>query len=132
MGSGGSKNQKEQKERRKNEAKIKGSEIRSIDSCLFEVYPSICKIICPTEKGIKKGTGFLIKLYKDNEPLFCLMFNEHIITKELIEKKTNIEVFYYNEKKRIKIALDQNERFINSNIYIDIDWLLLKYYLMIK
>ena len=84
MGLDGSKNKKNQ---RKNEDIIAGSEIRSIDSCLFEVCPSICKILYPTEKGIKKGTGFLIKLYKENEPLFCLMTNDHVITKEVIKKK---------------------------------------------
>ena len=86
MGSCGNINQKERR-KRKNEDIITGSEIRSIDSCLFEVCHSICKILYPTEKGIKKGTGFLIKLYKEDEPLFCLMTNDHVITKEVIEKK---------------------------------------------
>ena len=123
MGSDGSKNKTNQ---RKNEVIIAGSEIRSIDSCLFEVCPSICKILYPTEKGIKKGTGFLIKLYKENEPLFCLMTNDHVITKEVIEKKTEIEVFYYNEKKRIKIILDQKERLIHSYKDMDIDCIIIE------
>ena len=129
MGSGGSKKLKEEetkankdlKFKRKNEVKIEGSQIRSIDSCLFEVCPSICKIVYPTEKGINKGTGFLIKLYKGDESLFCLMTNEHVITKGLIEKKIEIEVFYYNTKKRIKIILDENERFIQNYKDINID-----------
>ena len=111
MGSSGSKNQKDQ---RKNENIIDGSQIRSIDSCLFEVCPSICKIIYPTEEGNIKGTGFFIKLYKRNKPLFCLMTNEHVITKEIIEKQIEIEIFYYNGKKRIIILLGEKDRFIQS------------------
>ena len=120
MGSCGNINQKERR-KRKNEEIITGSKIRSIDSCLFEVCPSICKIVYQIEEGIKKGTGFLIKLYKGDEPLFCLMTNEHVITKEVIEKKIEIEVFYYNTKKRIKIILDENKRFIQNykDMYID-------------
>ena len=107
MGSGGSKNEKE-KETRKDEVEIDGSNIHQIDSFLYEVCPSICKIIF-----LKKiGTGFFIKLYKHNKPLFLLMTNEHIIEKEMIEKKEEIEVYYNNQKKRIKITLNKEERFI--------------------
>jgi len=123
MGLSGSKNLKRQKKKnsqRNNETKIEVSPIHSIDLCLFEVCPSICKIIFPTEKGIKKITGFLVKLYKDNDPLFCLIISEHVIDKEIIEKKTKIEIFYFNEKKRIELTLNQNERFIHR--YIDIDF----------
>ena len=88
------------------------SEIRSIDSCLYEVIKSICKIIYPKETGTEKGTGFFIKLFHDNGPLFCLMTCEHIITNEIIEKNKTIEIYYDNQKKRIKIKLNKNERFI--------------------
>ena len=125
MGSCGNINQKERR-KRINEEIITGSKIRSIDSCLFEVCPSICKILYPTQKGIKKGAGFLIKLYKEDEPLFCLMTNDHIITKEVIEKKTEIEVFYFNGKKRIKIILDQKERLIHSYKDMDIDCMIIE------
>ena len=40
------------------------------------------------------------------------MTNEHIIEKEMIEKKEEIEVYYNNQKKRIKITLNKEERFI--------------------
>ena len=70
MGSSGSK-----KSKRQNEVKT-DNEIYSIDSNLYDVCPSICKILYSN----KKGTGFLIKLYLKDAPLFCLMTNEHIIT----------------------------------------------------
>ena len=77
---------------------IAGSDLRPVDSILLEVYPSICKIIYLNQKA----TGFLIQLYKGDKPLFVLKTNEHIITEDMIAKKAQIEVYYYNEKKRPK------------------------------
>ena len=104
MGSGSSK-----KTKRQNEVKT-DNEIYSTDSSLYDVCPSICKILYSN----KKGTGFLIKLYLKDAPLFCLMTNEHIITKEMIENNDEIEVYYDNQKERIKIVLDNRERFIRN------------------
>ena len=100
-----------------NEAEIEGSNIIEIDKCLFKVCKSICKIRIPN----KVGTGFLIKLYKENKPFYCLMTNEHVINKETIEQKTKIIVYYDNEFKRIEIELNKNERFIRDYQYMDID-----------
>ncbi len=72
------------------------SEIQSIDSCLNKVFKSICKIIFPEEIGIDKGTGYFIKLFRANSPLFCLMTCEHIITNEIIENNKTIEIYYDN------------------------------------
>ena len=108
---------KDKKDERKNEVLIKDSKMKSIDSCLLEVCPSICKI----NFSNTTGTGFLIKLYKNDEPLFSLMTNEHIITKDMIDKKEEIEIFYNNQKKRIKITLNEDERFIKSFKDINID-----------
>ena len=96
----------------KEEMLFDDSDIHSIDSCLYEVIKSICKIIYPKKEGSGKSTGFFIKLFLDNEPLFCLMTCEHIITNEIIENNKTIEVYYDNQKKRIKIELNKNERFI--------------------
>ena len=54
MGLSSSKKEKE-KEKRKDEVEIDGSNIHQIDSFLYEVCPSICKIIFLN----KIGTGFL-------------------------------------------------------------------------
>ena len=97
------------------------SEIHTIDSCLYEVIRSICKIIYPKETGTDKGTGFFIKLFRDNEPLFCLMTCEHIITNEIIDKNKVIEIYYDNQKKRIKIELNKKERFIKNFLDLNID-----------
>ena len=97
------------KTKRQDEVKT-DNEIYSIDSSLYDVCPSICKILYSN----KKGTGFLIKLYLKDESLFCLMTNEHIITKEMIENNDEMEVYYDNQKERIKIVLDNSQRFIRN------------------
>ena len=45
--------------------------LKEIDITLYAVIKSVCKII--SNKNV--GTGFLIKLYKNNEEFFCLMTN---------------------------------------------------------
>ena len=97
------------------------SEIHSIDSCLYEVIKSVCKIIYSNEKGTDKGTGFFIKIFFDNGPLFCLMTCEHIITNKLVNNNKTIEIYYDNQKKRIKIELNKNERFIRNFLDLNID-----------
>jgi hypothetical protein len=73
-------------EDRKNEVETKTSEIKEIDVNLNESCKSICKIIYQNNFG----TGFFIKLYKDEKELLCLMSNEHVITKDMIESKATI------------------------------------------
>ena len=101
---------------RQNEVEIKSSEIKEIDIHLHEVLKSVCKIIYKN----KYGTGFFIKLYKEEKELFCLMTNEHVITKEMIESKEIINIKYNYEKKWIKIKLDSESRFILYNKEVDI------------
>ena len=98
------------KDGRKVEVEIDDSSIHQVNSFLYDVFPSICKI----RFSNRVGTGFFIKLYKENKPIFLLMTNEHIIKKEMIENKQEIEVYYDNQNKRIKITLDKKERFIES------------------
>ena len=97
------------------------SEICSNDSYLYKLLRSICKIIYPNETGKEKGAGFFIKLFRDNGPLFCLMTCEHIITNEIIENNKTIEIYYDNQKKKIKIELNKNERFIKNFLDLNID-----------
>ena len=64
------------------ENKFKDSKMNEIDRYLNKASRSVCKIITK----YKEGTGFLIKLYRNNNPFYCLMTNEHIIQKELRKK----------------------------------------------
>ena len=98
-------------EARKKEVKTKNSEIKEVDVSLTKVAKSICKI----SYGNECGTGFLIKLFKDGKELYCLMSNEHVIKKAMIDSKETINVDYKFETKLIQIKLDSNERFINYN-----------------
>ena len=101
---------------RRNEVEIKSSEIREIDIYLHEVCKSICKIIYKN----KFGTGFLIKFYKGEKELLCLMTNEHVITKEMIESKETVNINYNYEKKWIQIKLDERGRYIKYDQNMDI------------
>ena len=101
---------------RQNEVEIKNSEIKEIDIHLHEVLKSVCKIIYQN----RYGTGFLIKLYKEEKELFCLMTNEHVITKEMIESNQIITVKYKYEEGLIQIKLDKTKRFIKYDLDRDI------------
>ena len=88
-----------------------------IDSNLYDICPSVCKIIC----GSKNGSGFLISLNLNDSQFFFLMTNEHVITDSMVKNKETIEVKYDNEKKTIKIFLNKKERFIQNFNYLFID-----------
>ena len=63
---------------------------------IIETVKSICKI-----KTLEySGSGFFIKLEKREEDFLCLMTNEHIITKKMIEEKATIKVYYDNQKRK--------------------------------
>ena len=77
------------------------------DISLIDVYKSICKITYEIEKNkVENGSGFLIKLPKDGEEIYCLMTNHHVITKEMIDSKKTFKVEYEFRKKSISIKLN--------------------------
>ena len=90
--------------------------MKEIDVNLNESCKSICKIIYQNNFG----TGFFVKLYNHEKELLCLMSNEHVIRKDMIESKETINIKYNYEKKWIKIKLDEKERFIKYNKEMDI------------
>ena len=65
--------------------------------------------------------NFLIKFFKGEEDFFCLITNNHVITKDLIEQKITISFYYDNESKPKDINLNRNERLIIEFSEIDID-----------
>lgn len=60
-----------------NETLISGSKIKDI-SWQYKACKSLCKI----KTFGQAGSGFLINLEKGYEPLYCLMTNEHVVSKE--------------------------------------------------
>ena len=108
-----------EEEIRVKEAEIEEHPIKEIDPNMHEVIKSVCKICYQEGTDIVYGTGFFIKLYKGEEELLCLLTNEHVIPKYMIEAKEIINVYYNFEKNWIKIQLDKDKRFIKCNSKID-------------
>lgn len=102
---------------------------KEIKNSKFELPKSIgeyffmCKISVIYEGDESFGSGFFIKLTKDNKPLYCLMTNEHIIKKEMIKSNQihMINVSFDNGKKQRNIILDKSERFMKEFTFMNID-----------
>ena len=105
-----------------NENIIVNSQIFKIDKCLYKVCKSVCKIRISNSVG----SGFLIKLYRENNPFYCLMTNEHVITKKMIELKEKIDIYYDNEEKMVEIELNENKRYIKDYLYLGIDVIIIE------
>ena len=97
------------------EVEIGYSKITKVNTYLFSVCQSVCKILYQN----KKGTGFLIKLKKDNKDFNCLLTNEHVVGEDLIKANEVITVNYDCEKREISIYLNKKQRFIKY--YLDYD-----------
>ena len=92
------------------EAMQDNSPMISLES-IVEASKSICKIIVNPQK---LSSGFLIKLFKDVQPFYCLMTNEHSVSKDMIKRKQIINVYYDNQNEVRKIELNPEERFIKD------------------
>ncbi len=79
---------------RYNQGLIQGSQLITIPKSIMALK-SICKIKTSTQMS----SGFLLKLFKKEEDFFCLITNEHVITKEMISNKDKIEFYYDDENK---------------------------------
>ena len=99
------------------EVLIKDNQIVLIPLNLLKTFKSLCKI----EYKDKIGSGFLIKLEKRNEDFFCLITNEHIISKDMIKKKEKITFYFDSEEKEKEIYLNRDERIIKDFINMNID-----------
>ena len=87
-----------------NEIKIPKSNLNSINF-LYDACKSTLKII--TSSGI--ASGFFIELERKDNPFYCLMTNEHVLTNSMIESKEDIEIYYDNQHKKLKIKLDKQK-----------------------
>ena len=93
---------------------------------LYNEFKYICKIEINIDKNIIQfGSGFFIKLEKDNKPLYCLMSNEHIISRDIINKNGKISIIYNNEEEITQINLTK-DRFIKDYKDIGIDATIVK------
>ena len=87
----------------------------------INILMGVCKSICKIIIANIRGSGFLIKLQKMNNPFYCLITCEHVISKDIINAKRTIEVLYDNQTKKINLVLDKGERFIRDYKYLNID-----------
>ena len=62
-----------------------------------------------------------MKLYKGDNPFYCLILNGNIINEEMLKSKEKIDINYDNDNKIIKIELNEKERFILNYKFINID-----------
>ena len=93
---------------RQNEVLIKNTLINPIPSFLPTVFKSLCKI----EYDNIISSGFLIKFFKRSKDFFCLMTNEHIITRKIISQRKKITFYYDSGTKMKEIDLFPDERYI--------------------
>ena len=124
MGSNESKEMKRKKELQtsrndiKNEVIISPEGFHSLDPSITQISKSLCKI---TISSGKMSSGFLIQLFKGRKEFYCLMTNEHVITKEMIDKKIKIDIYYDSQSKFRNIELNTEERLIKEFTDIKMD-----------
>lgn len=82
---------------------------------------SALKSICKISKLNEISFGFLIKFFKKDKDFYCLMTNEHTITKEMIKTREKITFYYDNDKILKEICLNPNERYIKDFRDMNID-----------
>ena len=103
---------------RRNEVLTGQNNLTQIDTNIYSVIKSVCKIVINISSI---GTGFFIKLRKNNKDFYCLMTNEHVVTKNLIDSKEKIVIYFDGQNKRREIILNENKRYIRDYRYIDLD-----------
>ena len=96
--------------------------LEKVDRIISKLSKSICKIKIETTFGTIKGTGFLLSFLIDQERFYCLVSNEHVINKKLLNDDINIYISYDNEFISANINLNNNKRYMKSfeNIGLDI------------
>ena len=101
----------------RNEERETHNPLIQLDTDMIDATKSVCRIMA--NEG--DGTGFLLKTFKDNKEFFCLISNEHVITKDMIEAKQKIIISYDKKNKTKEITLDKNKRFIKEYREKDLD-----------
>ena len=93
---------------------IPGPNFEILDPCLLIVAKSVCKIRIDTSYGSFGGSGFFLKFLINGKFYYWLVTNEHVITKEMINNKNMISVWFNIENNSINIKLDKSERYIKT------------------
>ena len=91
-----------------NEALINNNRIHIIPNNVQLVSKGTVKI----QTNTKIGSGFFLKIKRNNKPFYCLLTNQHIITKDMVDNKETIEIIYDNEKRKLDLSLNIRKRII--------------------
>ena len=81
------------------EGKVSQIPLEKVDRSTFNVSESICRVKYKTENERIEATGFLLAFYIEQERFYCLISNEHVIKKELLNQDIDIYISYDNEFK---------------------------------
>ena len=84
---------KSKKNKQKEDEMLKTSSLIKIDLNISNVSKSICKIKIKNPIGTKYDTGFLLRIYIDQEAFYCLVYNELIISKDIMNNEDNIYIY---------------------------------------
>ena len=115
-----SEDMKRDKESEINEAFQPGSELIRLEPIL-KIFKSICKIITDNNGT---ASGFLIEFPPKYNPFYCLMSNEHVIRRKMIEDGEKIIIQFNNRSESREIDLGNNriiKEFTNKNEVQSID-----------
>ena len=70
------------------------SPLIEVDQNISNVSKSICKIKIETSLGTKYETGFFLRFPIDQETFYCLVSNEYVISKDIINNENNIYIYH--------------------------------------
>ena len=90
------------------------TQLEKLDSQIKNITKSVCKLKIETYSETIIGTGFLLKFLIDKEHFYCLLSNEYVIRKNIINNNNNIYIYYNNEYKVVNMKLDKSKRYIKS------------------
>jgi len=85
-----------------------------IDPNILKISKSICKIKIEIQSGIISSSGFFLKFYIEQELFYCIIFNNHEITDDMINNNNIIHLSYDNNLKSINFKLDKKKRYIKN------------------
>ena len=88
---------------------------------ISKVIKSIWKVKIDTSFGTIKGIGFLLAFWIDQERFYCLVSNENVINKNLLNSDINIFISFDSEFRSAYINLNNNKRYMKSFKDIDLD-----------
>ena len=74
---------------------------------------NVAKSLCKIEYENQTVAGFLIRLSKERKEFFYMITCEHVITREMIQQRKTIRIYYDNsiDAKTKEIELDPDKRF---------------------